>query len=333
MNSPLVGGTKRRPRTARAVALGALVVAVAAVAATGWLALDLGGDRGGAAPSAAVVRPAPPLEPPRSTPGPAVAPAAVSLEAPDVFALRFRRPPRAGMVFDLRTGRVLWRRRPTAVEPIASLAKIMTALGVVDRTSRGDRARVTRRALGYSGSGVGVLPKGRLVPVDALLAGLLVASGNDAAIALAERAAGSERRFVRLMNRRARVLGMRCTRLVSPHGLEGGNRSCPADLAAMARLAMRRRRIARIVRKRQVVARFPIRTGRLYLNSTNPLLRTGYRGTIGLKTGYTKRAGRSLVAVVRRRKRTLGVVLLHSPNPGAQAKRLLNRAFRIPPAP
>ena len=71
-----------------------------------------------------------------------------------------------------------------------------------------------------------------------------------------------------------------------------------------------------------------MRGGRLYLATTNPLLAAGYRGTVGLKTGYTAAAGRCLIAVVRRGRRTLGVVLLGSPNPGEQAKRLLEKAFR-----
>jgi len=66
----------------------------------------------------------------------------------------------------------------------------------------------------------------------------------------------------------------------------------------------------------------------LFVNSTNPLLRLGYRGTIGLKTGFNDRAGRCFVGVVRRGRRELAVVLLHSPDPGTQAKQLLNAAFR-----
>jgi D-alanyl-D-alanine carboxypeptidase (penicillin-binding protein 5/6) len=140
--------------------------------------------------------------------------------------------------------------------------------------------------------------------------------------------AGSERRFVRRMNRRARQLGLRCTRFASSYGLESGNRSCPADLAALTRLAMRRSRIARVVRKKQASVRFPVKGGRLFVNTTNPLILSDYSGTIGLKTGYTKRAGRCYVAVVRRGGRTWGVVLLRSPNPASQAKRLVNAAVR-----
>ena len=130
------------------------------------------------------------------------------------------------------------------------------------------------------------------------------------------------------MNGRARLLGLRCSRFVSPHGVEDGNRSCAADLAAMARLDMANRRIARIARVAYTQIRAPVKSKRLYLATTNPLLAAGYRGTVGLKTGFTEAAGRCLVAIVRRGRRTLGVVLLGSPNPGKQARTLFEHAFR-----
>jgi D-alanyl-D-alanine carboxypeptidase len=258
-----------------------------------------------------------------------VVPPGLSLTGPNAFRVRLKSgKPRGALVIDLKSGRALYKRHPLERYSIASLTKIMTALIVVDETKRGDKARVTRAALRYSGSGVGVLPRGKKVPVDGLLAGLLLPSGNDAAIALAAHVSGSERKFVRLMNRRARRLGLRCTHFVSSHGLEPRNRSCAADLAVLTRLAMDEPRIARLVRRKQVSTPFPIKGGRLFVNSTNPLLRLGYRGTIGLKTGFNDRAGRCFVGVVRRGRRELAVVLLHSPDTGTQAKQLLNAAFR-----
>jgi serine-type D-Ala-D-Ala carboxypeptidase (penicillin-binding protein 5/6) len=182
--------------------------------------------------------------------------------------------------------------------------------------------------LAYTGSGVGLLPRGKRIPVRTLLNGLLLPSGNDAAIALALRAAGSQRRFIGLMNRRARAMGLVCTHFTTVSGIkDAGNHSCVPDLAALARAVLRQPRLAAIVRRRSAVLRFPIKGHKLYLYNNNPLLRAGYRGTTGVKTGYTDAAGRCLVASARRHRIRLGVVLLRSPDPGRQAQRLLDRGF------
>jgi serine-type D-Ala-D-Ala carboxypeptidase (penicillin-binding protein 5/6) len=251
----------------------------------------------------------------------------IPLTGVDAFHIRLRKPPRAGLVFDLETGDVLWRRRPLDVLPIASLTKIMTALIVVERGRPDEPVRITPAALRYQGSGVGLLPKGRRVRLEALLNGMLVVSGNDAAIALAVHISGDERRFVRLMNRRAHAWGLHCTHFASSHGLEPGNRSCPHDVAVLTRLAMAEPRIRRIARRREVVLRFPIKGGKLFLYGHNPLLRLGYAGAIGLKPGYTDEAGRCFVCVARRGGRRLGVVLLNSRDPGKHAWKLLNAGF------
>jgi serine-type D-Ala-D-Ala carboxypeptidase (penicillin-binding protein 5/6) len=332
IGSPLQGGARRRRIGSRIAAVFVLVLAVAAAAGVWKVATDRGGDAAGGNPlPLAAAPPAARQESGPETPHAPGTPKGLHLESVDAFHLAFRKPPRAGIVFDLGTGDILWRRNPVQRRPVASLTKIMTALLVVERSTPRDEFRVPKAALRYSGSGVGLLPKGRHVSIESLLHGLLLVSGNDAAKALAIDVAGNERRFVRLMNQEARRLGLSCTRFVSPHGLEPGNRSCAADLAALTRIAMGKRRIARIARKLQAAVRFPIKGGRLFLNSHNPLLRTRYPGAIGLKTGYTNEAGRCFAGVARRGRRTLGVVLLRSPDPGAQARRLLNRAFRTAP--
>jgi serine-type D-Ala-D-Ala carboxypeptidase (penicillin-binding protein 5/6) len=256
-------------------------------------------------------------------------PLALALTATaDRVSVRFKRPPRSGLLFDLDTGKVLWRRLPDRVLPIASLTKMMTALVVVDRAAPNSKVRVTKEALAYRGSAVGVLPKGKRVKLETMLNGLLLPSGNDAAIALAQRMSGTVARFVARMNERAGDLGLTCTRFSSPDGfVDAGNHSCAIDLAELARAVLDRPRLARIVGRRRAVLPFPIKGGRLYLFNNNPLLRTGYPGTIGIKTGYTDAAGRCLVAAARRNGRRLGVVLLHSPDPGKQATQLLNRGF------
>ena len=250
-----------------------------------------------------------------------------SLGEVDAFDDELRKPPRAGIVFDLASGEVLWRRAPLETRSIASLTKIMTALVVVDGARPGEPVRITQAALDYEGSGVGLLPKGRRVRLETLLNGLLIVSGNDAAIALAVHLAGSEAAFVRRMNRQARAWGLRCTSFASPHGLEPGDRSCARDLAVLTRMAMARKRIKRIAGREFAEFRFPIKGGRLYLTGHNPLLRLDYRGAMGLKTGYTDEAGRCFVGVARRGGRTLGVVLLDSPDPSKQAPKLLDAGF------
>jgi serine-type D-Ala-D-Ala carboxypeptidase (penicillin-binding protein 5/6) len=315
----------------------ALLVAPIGVGAAAYVAFATDDDSRGAPalPLAAGAPPAPavPQEPapevPRE-PGPLVEGEpvpSIPLTGVDAFHADLRRPPRAALVFDLDSGDVLWRRRPLKVLPMASLTKIMTALLVAERTRPNEPVRITQAALNYSGSGVGLLPKGKRVRLETLMNGLLIVSGNDAAIALAVHVSGSERRFVRLMNRRARAWGLECTHFASSHGLEPGNRSCARDLAVMTRMAMSKPRIRRIARRRQVAFRFPIKGRKLYLTGHNPLIRLGYRGTVGLKTGYTNEAGRCFVGVARRGGRRMGVVLLNSRDPSRHAPKLLDAAF------
>lgn len=255
---------------------------------------------------------------------------AVKLRAPtDPVKVRFKRPPRSGLLFDLDTGEVLWRRRPTRVLPIASLTKIMTAVIVAERLAPDDMVRVTKEALAYKGTAVGILPRGKRIRAETLLYGLIMPSGNDAAIALAQRVSGTVARFVALMNARAGRMGLVCTRFSSPDGFKDtGNHSCAADLAAMARAALDSPRVAKVVRRRRAILPFPIKGGRLHLASHNPLILRGYPGALGIKTGYTAAAGPCLVGAARRGGRRLGVVLLDSPNPGRQAQQLLDRGFR-----
>jgi serine-type D-Ala-D-Ala carboxypeptidase (penicillin-binding protein 5/6) len=263
-------------------------------------------------------------------PSPATSPLTLALTGtPDPVQIRFGHPPRSGLLFDLDTGRVLWRKDPTRVLPIASVTKVMTALVVVDRVPERSKVLVTKEALAYQGSGVGVLPKNKWVGLSAMLHGLLLPSGNDAAIALAQRAARTVPQFVALMNERATAMGLTCTRYASPSGfVDRGNHSCAADLAVEARALLDEPRLARIVRRRSAILPFPIKGGKLYLYNHNPLLRQRYPGTLGIKTGFTDAAGRCLVAAVQRDGHRLGVVLLHSPDPGGQAVKLFDRGFR-----
>jgi serine-type D-Ala-D-Ala carboxypeptidase (penicillin-binding protein 5/6) len=243
--------------------------------------------------------------------------------------IEFRKPPSAGVLFDVESGEILWQKGPTRELPIASLTKMMTGLLIAERHRPGERVEITPEALAYEGSGVGVLPKGDRVRLEAMLHGLLMVSGNDAAIALAQHDAGSVGHFVRRMNRRARELGLTCTHFTSPHGLQDeGNHSCALDLAALARADLANPRVRKIVGDDRERFPFPIKGGFLDLYSNNPFLQQGMPGITGLKTGYTDAAGRCYVITQRSGGRHLGVVLLHSPDPLAQVPKLLRAGFR-----
>jgi serine-type D-Ala-D-Ala carboxypeptidase (penicillin-binding protein 5/6) len=236
----------------------------------------------------------------------------------------FKRPPRAGILFEVHSGRVLWQHDPGRRLPIASLTKMITALIIARRDGPDEQVLITPEALAYEGSGIGVLPKGKKVPLRDLFDGLLLVSGNDAAIALAQHDSGSVPAFVRRMNRWRGRLGLACSRFSSPSGiLDQGNYSCPRDLAALARADLANRRIRRVVGARHARFPFPIKGGYLDLYNNNPFILMGMKGITGVKTGYTDAAGRCYVTTQRRDGHELGVVLLDSPNPLDQVPALL----------
>jgi D-alanyl-D-alanine carboxypeptidase len=235
---------------------------------------------------------------------------------------------RSGVLFDVNTGKVLWERRPARVLPIASLTKMMTALVVVAHAKPSARVLITRQAVHFSGSGVGLLPLGKHVRLKTLLYGLLLPSGNDAAIAVAQHVAGTQRRFIAMMNSRALAMHLHCTRFSTVSGiLDRGNYSCATDLAVIAHAVLAQRVLAPIVAARDAVLPLPIKGGKLYLYNNNPLLVLQYPGTDGVKTGFTTLAGQCLVAAARRGHVWLGVVLLHSADPSGQAEKLLSAGF------
>ena len=244
--------------------------------------------------------------------------------------VEFERPPRAGVLFDVQSGRVLWQRDPGRRLPIASLTKMMTALIITKRHRLGERVAITTEALAYQGSGVGVLPKGEKVPLRDLLDGLLLVSGNDAAIALAQHDAGSVPDFVERMNRWARRLDLRCSHFSSPSGIvDRGNHSCARDLAALARADLAKGRVRRVVGADRVRFPFPVKGGHLDLYNNNPFIRAGMKGITGVKTGYTEAAGRCYVITRRAGGNELGVVLLGTPNPLDQVPALLRAGARV----
>jgi D-alanyl-D-alanine carboxypeptidase len=273
-------------------------------------------------------------QPPVST-GPRVSPVIAAYArhraaADERVRMRFKVQPTAGLLFDVRTGRVLWQRHPHKVLSIASLTKMMTALLVARSEPPDAKVRVTRQALAYKGSGVGILPKHKSVQLETLLYGLMLPSGNDAAIALAQKVAhGSVRKFVRRMNRQARKYGLDCTHYSGPDGFDDrGNKSCARDLAVIARQVLQNRRLRRIVKTPKAVRPFPVKAHHIWLYNNNTLMRRRYPGVTGVKTGFTNTAGHCLVATAKRGDTELGIVLLHSPDTAQQGAKLLDAGFR-----
>lgn len=326
----------RRRRRRRLIALGALLVI--AVAVVGALAFaSRAGERPHASARAAHTRGqhsgAPVAAAARSPAGfplakPPIALSGISTPSKDPVHIAFRDPPRAGLLFNLTTGQVLWQRNAYVRLPIASLTKMMTALLAVTSAPPNAPVLITKQAVNMPGSKVGVLPLGRHVPLESLLYGLLLPSGNDAAVALAQHVAGSVNKFVARMNQEAAKLGLGCTRYSSPSGYYNqGNFSCAADLAVLAHVDMEQPRIAKVVGTYEAILPFPIPGGKLFLYNNNPLLIYKYPGVTGMKTGQTEAAGRCVVATAERHGVRLGAIVLNSQDPGTQDRQLLDLGF------
>jgi serine-type D-Ala-D-Ala carboxypeptidase (penicillin-binding protein 5/6) len=256
---------------------------------------------------------------------------------------RFKHPPLAGVLFDVKSGEILWQRHPRLEHPIASLTKMMTALMVASRDRPGEQVRVSDKAAHTPGSATGLLPRGKKVPLEALLQALIMISANDAAVALAEHDGGTVTRFVKQMNRQAKWMALSCTHFSTPNGLrDRNNYSCPLDLAELARADLANPRIAQIAQTRYAKPHFPIKGKHLYLSNNHYFLQRGLTGlpqamVTGLKTGFTDPAGRCYVTTARIGGHQLGVVLVHSPDPLTQVPALLRAGFEevgaVAPAP
>ncbi|MBI5230953.1 MAG: D-alanyl-D-alanine carboxypeptidase [Coriobacteriales bacterium] len=221
-------------------------------------------------------------------------------------------------------GTVLWASRPYDPRPMASITKIMTALVALENSDLDEMVEVKsdRTAPGESNIGLSV---GDKLPMRAMLEGLLVKSGNDAAIAIAEHVGGSTDKFVGMMNRKAKQLGLDNTSFKNPHGMDAeGHHTSARDLQKLTRIAMRNAEFRRIVRMKTTKI-----DGRSY-SSTNVLLGS-YPGTIGIKTGFTDGAGYSIVAAAKRDGRTYYAVALGNPNGRTRfddARALLDWAYQ-----
>lgn len=212
---------------------------------------------------------------------------------------------------DLETGEVLWGRHADTRRSIASVTKIMTAMLVLEETAPGEEVVVSPAAAAQEGAELGLEP-GERVPARKLLFALMLQSSNDAAVALAEHVAGSVEGFVKLMNLRARALGLRDTRFRSPNGLDDRGLSTARELVVLTVEAYRTEGFAEVVATKQRTIPAPSGPARRIQNR-NALLWL-YDGAIGVKTGYTAAAGFCLVAAAERDGLPLVAVVLGAPH-------------------
>lgn len=217
---------------------------------------------------------------------------------------------RAAVVMDAATGRVLFAKNPDLRLMPASTTKLMTALVVLDRTDLNDVVTVSRKASSAPATKLG-LKKGDNITIKTLLNAALIKSANDAAVALAEAAAGSEEEFVSLMNAKASALGLNDTRYINPNGLPGTGQYITAhDLAEILRQAIRYPLLKEILGTR--VAEVSTGEGKtILIKNTNKLLWSDAELVEG-KTGYTVAARHCFAGAGERG--TIIVALLGSPS-------------------
>lgn len=232
----------------------------------------------------------------------------------------------AAVLVDARSGDVLFSRNPHLRWPPASTTKIMTALLALQCCPLTMPIRISPEVARFREGSVVGLPEGAVIPLGDLLYGLMLQSGNDVALAIAEGVAGSPEAFVARMNAEAKRLGAVDTHFTSPHGLYAPDHYSTAyDLALITRAALRYTAFREVVRTRRWVFDPPGGSARVLWNH-NRLLAL-YPGADGVKTGYVHQSGQTLVASATRDGWQLIAVLLHSANIWGDAERLLGYGF------
>lgn len=233
---------------------------------------------------------------------------------------------KAACVLELSTGRVLFASNERARLPMASTTKVMTALLAIERGNLEDSVTCSQNAYGVPGTTI-YLTQGETLTLREMLLGLMLVSGNDAAVAVAEHIGGTVRQFVAMMNARARELGAVSTHFANPHGLPDDTHVTTAlDLARIARAAMQNETFREIVSTTDAEIPWAGRSHPRQLHNKNRLL-TSYPGATGVKTGYTSRAGRCLVFGASRDGMELVGVVLGCPDWFDEAERLLDACF------
>jgi D-alanyl-D-alanine carboxypeptidase len=233
----------------------------------------------------------------------------------------------SALVYDAVAGRVLWHKNGDVKRFPASTTKIMTGLLLAESTEPNDMIRAHAEAPKVTGSSLHLRP-GEGIRSDDLLAAFMLRSGNDAGEAIAHHVAGSVDGFAKLMNDKAEALGLASTRFANPHGLhDPAHYTCARDLAVLAFAALKNERFARAVRLTRItIDRTSNKEDRIIINR-NAFLKDD-PSAIGVKTGYTKEAGRCFVGAAERGRARIITVVLKSKDWLADQKALNEWAFR-----
>lgn len=242
-------------------------------------------------------------------------------------------PPRvtasAAVLMDAGTGRVLFGKKAFDRREPASLTKILTAVLALEYNHPEEIVTVSKRSAGISvGQELGLIQGDRLT-LENLIKAALLYSANDSTVAIAQHIAGSEEKFIDLMNARALVLGALNSRFANTNGYHHPNHYTTAyDLALITRYALANEEFARIVGAPRDTIHWADGEKSREVENTNRLVREkSYEGIIGVKTGSTIRAGNCLIAAARRGDRTLIAVVLHSRNRYKDSVKLLDYGF------
>ncbi|MBN6888369.1 serine-type D-Ala-D-Ala carboxypeptidase (penicillin-binding protein 5/6) [Cytobacillus horneckiae] len=222
---------------------------------------------------------------------------------------------RNAILIEQESGRILYEKAANDQNRIASITKIMTAVLAIESGKLEDMVKISESAVKAEGSSVYLKP-GEEVKLEDLVYGLMLRSGNDAAVAIAEYVGGSLDGFVYLMNQKADEIGMKNTRFANPHGLDDheNHLSTAFDMAILTRYAMENETYQKIVGTEVHRAPNPTESWDRVWKNKNRLLTGLYKYTTGGKTGYTKRAKRTLVSSASKDNLDLIAVTLNGPD-------------------
>lgn len=238
----------------------------------------------------------------------------------------FRVSARAAALYVPETDTFIYTKNENERLAMASTTKIMTALVALENIPLDTPLEIPREAVGIEGSSL-YLEEGEILTAKSLLYGLMLGSANDAAAALAIEISGSVEEFAKLMNERAEKIGLSDTSFKNPHGLDSeGHYTTAHDLAKIAAEALKNENFKEISSSYKKTLESSEKT-RLVVNH-NKLLKS-YEGCIGVKTGYTKKSGRSLVSAAERDGLTLIAVTIDAPDDWRDHRELLDFGFSL----